>query len=83
MNLVEIVNDFSTAKDNWNDYGAKPFSKKVIARALAVANLLEGTGFKVFPTPCDSILFEKEKEESYLQIEIFEDKDECYIKVKD
>lgn len=77
MTLAETIKGFIALEYNWNGYEAVPFSDKVISRALMVAKVFEGTGFQVFPTGRNSIQFEKEVDGSYVEIEVFEDREEC------
>jgi hypothetical protein len=58
-------------KDNWNGYGAKPFSEDALIKIQSLCDLLK-TPFKVFPTGRGSIQFEWEKEENYFELEVYE-----------
>lgn len=61
-------------QDNWNGNGAKAFSQGLIKYAQALALSLS-TQPNIYPTACNSIQFEYEKENGeYLEFEIFENK---------
>ena len=70
--------DYSLFENNWNLYGAKPFSTKLLNLAWNKIRELEIQP-EVFPTMCDSIQFEYEKENGdYLEFEIYEDRIEVF-----
>jgi len=72
------LHDYSLFEDNWNLYGAKPFSTKLLNLAWNKIRELEIQP-EVFPTMCDSIQFEYEKENGdYLEFEIYEDRIEVF-----
>lgn len=59
--------------ENWNGYGAKPFSQSLIERARHVILNLDAQP-EVFPTAANSIQIEYEKENGeYLEVQIVED----------
>lgn len=71
---------FRLLPENWNGYGAKPLSDKLIndtiidiSRLFTAIGLEYANDFDVFPTPRNSIQLEVEYPDlGYLEIEIFE-----------
>ena len=67
---LDKLERFALFQENWNGYGAKPFSKTLLSRA---ENLIRGlsTQPELFPTADDSIQIEYDKEGGgYLEIQI-------------
>lgn len=80
LKLAEIIGKIEyikSLKNNWNGYGTKPISESIINKALKLIKELKPIP-EVFPTGRDSIQFEWEKDELYLEMEIFEDKIEIF-----
>ena len=73
LKLNEKLNDIAKLEDNWNGYGANQFKPELINRAKTLLKLLSNLP-EVFCTGRDSIQFEWEDENHYLELEIFEDK---------
>lgn len=72
-NNLEKLDSFLLFHENWNGYGAMPLSEKLISKVKGVIFALNYQP-EVFPTACDSIQFEYEKENGeYLEFELFED----------
>ena len=71
---LDRLNKIADFKDNWNGYGAIHFSSELIDKAKNILlNLHEQPD--LFPTAQPSIQLEYERnDESYLEINIFEDK---------
>ncbi len=70
---LDKLERFSLFQENWNGYGAKPFSKTLLSRA---ENLIRGLSKQpeLFPTADDSIQMEYDKEGGgYLEIQITDD----------
>ena len=58
LEAIEVIRGL---EDNWNNNGAKPFSEKLINKAINLVNELTPTP-EVFPTACNSIQLEWESE---------------------
>lgn len=72
----EKIQEFSKFNDNWNGNYAKQISNKVINNALLLDKYLyveDNCKPEIFPTFCNSIQIEYEKDNHYLEIEIKED----------
>ncbi len=70
---LQQINDISLLEDNWNGYGAKKFSMKVIEFARRIIDNLFIQP-EVFPTGRNSIQIEYDKSNGdYLELELFED----------
>ena len=64
------INQIAMLKDNWNDNGAKAFSKAHIDRVRNIALSIDYSP-EIFPTACDTIQLEFERKNgSHLEIEI-------------
>lgn len=76
MNPFEEI---SLLKNNWNDNGAKSFSKELVKKAESIFNNLYIKPF-VYPTATNKIQFEYHKTNGeYLEFEISETNIELYI----
>lgn len=74
INIRKVL-DYRNLEDNWNGYGAKVISDKVITLAIKIINKLEDQSFSVYPVARNSIQIEYNLDDgSYLEFEIFEDK---------
>ena len=74
INLGKIL-DISKLEDDWNGYGAKKISNKVINLALCIVQKLSYQPSNIYPVATNSIQFEYELDDkSYLEFDIFEDK---------
>lgn len=72
---IEKLNRFLTFSENWNGYGAKPFSSQVIEKAIRLIKSLKYQP-EVFPIPGGCIQFEYEKDNgSYIEFEIPDNND--------
>lgn len=77
------LDDILALKDNWNDNGAKCFSKQLVEKCRTIVNDLVAEPF-ICPTARGSIQFEYNKENGdYLEFEVFEDKIEVYSDTKE
>ena len=79
--IKQKILEFANYKDNWNGNEAKAFSKEVIKNALNLEKYLyidKSIIPEIFPTACDSLQIEYEKDDKYLEIEIKKDKYEIY-----
>jgi hypothetical protein len=65
---------------NWDGYGANPFPLKHIQICKKILNNLSIQP-DIFPTGRDSIQFEYENDEHYLEFEIFLDRVEVYEEI--
>ena len=72
------INSFSKFKDNWNSYGALPFSKKVLDNSKKAILKLNYQP-EIFPVADGSIQFEYDYNNSHLEIQIFDGHIETYI----
>lgn len=73
--FIKIVEDISKLDDNWNLNGSKPFSDYLIKKCKTVLNNLNNVyDLEIFPTARESIQFEIELNDRYLEFEIFSDK---------
>lgn len=79
---IEKLLSFEQLQDNWNGYGAKSFSRQLIQKCLLIIKndkLIYQPD--IFPTGRQSVQFEYENDESYLEFEIFESSIGClYMK---
>lgn len=74
-----ILDIIATLEDNWNDNGAKAFSKELIERCRVIVEQLPKQPF-IAPTACGSIQMEYTKYNGeYLEFNVFEDKIEVFI----
>lgn len=74
INLGKIL-DISKLEDDWNGYGAKKISNKVINLASCIVQKLSYQPSNIYPVATNSIQFEYElNDKSYLEFVIFEDK---------
>lgn len=68
----------SELENNWNNNGAKPFSKQLINTCKEIVDALPESPF-IAPTAADSIQMEYEKENGdYLELNVFENKIETF-----
>lgn len=76
QNNIEKLRSFLKLKENWNDYGAKPFNKQLIDKCIKLISSLKlNYQPDIFPTGIGTIQFEYEKTDgNYLEIEIASDK---------
>lgn len=70
------LESFLKLKENWNDYGARPFNQELIDKCIAlISSLNVNYQPDIFPTGMSTIQFEYEKPDgNYLEIEIASDK---------
>ncbi len=78
--LHNILDSYSVLPENWNDNGAKPFSPKLINRCHEIVDGLKYIP-ALFPTGCNSIQFEFEHGDSYIEFEVYENKIEVYSSI--
>lgn len=72
------LKDISVLQDNWNENGAKSFSRELVEKCYKILRQLTAEPF-ICPTACGSIQFEYEKENGeYLEFEIYEDRIEFF-----
>lgn len=72
INNLKKLDSFLLYKENWNGYGALPLSEKLISKMRGIIFALNYQP-EVFPTACDSIQFEYEKEDGeYLEFELYD-----------
>lgn len=73
--MKNTVDDCRNLEYNWNGYGAKPIPDSVCDRAEKIVKLFEGSKLIFLcPTACESIQIEFETEDTYFEIEVFEDR---------
>lgn len=69
---LNAINEIRNLEFNWNGNNAEPFSESLVQKSINVLNSLEYTP-EIYPTACNSIQFEYEKESGeYLEFEIFD-----------
>lgn len=77
--VIRTLNEIETLEHNWNENGAQKFSKELLDLCRRIVLELPTEPF-VCPTACDSIQFEyTNKNNDYLEFEIFSDHTEMYI----
>ena len=77
--IFDKLEQIMRLKDNWNNNGAKAISKEVYDTTyLLLKHCMYN--LEIFPTACDSIQLEYEKDNRYLEIECLSDRYEIYIK---
>ena len=83
--MIHIKNcklkQISNLKDNWNENGAKGFTKEHLKKVEKIIELLSKEP-AIFPTAMESIQLEYESEYGYLEINVFKDKIEIYFEDK-
>jgi hypothetical protein len=79
--LKNIIEAWREEQKTWIDFSG--LSDKVIDKASKISILFENSGFYVYPTCSNSVQFEKEIDGVYMELEIFEDKEEFFIQVKE
>ena len=76
QNLFRL-DEIAELEENWNGYGAKAFSQKLIEKCKGIIYDLEVQP-NIFPTGRQSVQFQYELEDrSYLEFEIFEENVSC------
>lgn len=78
MDNLEKLNSFLTLEDNWNDNGAEKFNEELINKCIFLEKFICFEHF-ISPTACNSIQFEFEINDRYLELEVFDDKIEVFI----
>lgn len=73
-NLDKLEN-ISKLEENWNGYNCKPIPKEVCDFSTNIIRKLGDFQPKIFPTGRGSVQFEYEKNEEYLEFEIFSSKE--------
>ena len=72
-----LATEIAELEENWNGYGAKAFSQKLIEKCKGIIYDLEVQP-NIFPTGRQSVQFQYELEDrSYLEFEIFEENVSC------
>lgn len=67
------LKEIELLENNWNNHNSLPFSKSLIDKATNILKKLKYEP-EIFPTACNSIQFEYEKEDGeYLEFEVFDD----------
>lgn len=70
---IKRLNQISEFEDNWNGYGAHPFTPEFVASVCELVKDLDRQP-EIFPTAQNTIQFEYDKDNGdYLELEIFED----------
>lgn len=72
MDNLKKLNRIASLKDDWNLHGASSFSESLLKLCRNMLLKLNRQP-NIFPTANDSIQFEFENKEDYLEIEIFDD----------
>ena len=68
---MSTLEEIAELLNNWDGYGAPPFTPEHISAAAALSSKLP-LGYEVFPTP-RSIQFEYDTSKHYLEIELMKD----------
>lgn len=82
--LLKDIKEIESLEDNWNENGAKKFSKKLIDKTRNFVKELSPLPDGIYPVAKDCIQLEWERETEdkskyiYLEIEIYEDKIEIF-----
>jgi len=70
---IEKLNEFLDLRENWNGNNAKPFKEEVIDKCIDLINLLSiDNQPEIFPTARNTIQFEYDNKNKYLEFEISE-----------
>ena len=70
LDNMQKLDDISPLKENWNLTGARAFSDKLIEKVRTLIFYLDIQP-EIFPTACDSLQLEYDKEDgSHMEIEI-------------
>lgn len=69
---LKRIRHFSQLEANWDGYGASELSDVVINRAIEFFTQLAFLP-QVFPTPRNSVQFEYENDNTYVEVEVFDD----------
>ena len=74
--LVNLVNKYATFEKNWNGYDASPIPIAVIKESLNFIKLADSLldKFSVYPTARDSVQFEHDTGNDYIEIEIMDNR---------
>ena len=76
---LKKLEDFSRFNNNWNGYGADPFSEKLISSVTEIVKKLKIQP-QIFPVADDSIQLEYDGENGrYLEFQIYENKAHYYF----
>lgn len=73
---VQKLEDIGKLPDNWNGYGARKFAPSLINKCREIAKNLP-IEMTVYPTGRQSIQFQYDKNENYLELEVYEDHTFC------
>jgi hypothetical protein len=74
INGADRIKSYLIFTNDWNGYGAKPFSKKLIEKCLKFYSKIEKYNPEVFPTGRSTVQFEFRDGERYLEFEVYIDK---------
>ena len=72
LEMGNKLKEIENLPDNWNDNGAKAFTKKQIEVCRELLKCLPYT-MEIFPVANDSIQFECEHQNEYIKFNVFED----------
>lgn len=78
---VQKLEDIGKLPDNWNGYGARKFAPSLINKCREIAKNLP-IEMTVYPTGRQSIQFQYDKNENYLELEVYEDHTFCLCMLK-
>jgi hypothetical protein len=71
--LYDKLESFSKLQPDWDGYGADPISNLTIDNTRNLLSKLKGD-WEIFPVNNGAIQVEKEKNEYYIEIEVYDDK---------
>jgi hypothetical protein len=78
---LELLDEFKNFKKDWNNNLADPFNEDLIEKCKILITIINIQP-KIYPTARDSIQFEYNHNENYLEFEIFDNKIEYFIEYK-
>lgn len=80
QDCYDSLDEIAGYKQNWNGYGAEPFSPKLIENAKLIVDQLFNYPM-IFPTAAGSIQFEFTSDNVYIEVEIYEDRYKLFVGV--
>lgn len=80
LEIYETLSAIEALEDNWNDNSASKFCKALILQAKQIIDDFPSEfEIEIFPTARDSIQFEYETDDIYLEFELFETDSSVYF----
>lgn len=75
---VEMLLEIGKLKDNWDGYGASAIPSEVVNKSIEILMMLKKKP-AIFPTGRESIQFEWEGKNGYIEIEVFSERIEIFL----